>query len=147
MLEQKLKAEIKKLSNSQVGQVLSEQLKTYEKKLKTLVDDLNVRGRDARDKSKKQLETLADQLKHSRSDLERKILTTLNKEAKRLNKNFQDLFTYIEKLTEEKSEIRTKSVKSVKKLASKGKVALKKKVNRAINSADSVSNDSRTTLQ
>jgi flagellar motor component MotA len=139
MLEKRLKEELKKLSQSQLGQVFREQLKNYEVKVKDVVKDLNSKSKEAREKGRKQLEKLTVQLNTSRTGLEKKVLQLVNQETKKLNKSCQELFSYIEKLTEEKSEVREnlkatsrQTVKSVKTIASKGKTNLKKKVNQVI---------------
>jgi DNA anti-recombination protein RmuC len=139
MLEKRLKEELNKLSQSQLGQVFREQLKNYEVKVKDVVKDLNSKSKEAREKGRKQLEKLTVQLNTSRTGLEKKVLQLVNQETKKLNKSCQELFNYIEKLTEEKSEVREnlkatsrQTVKSVKTMASKGKTNLKKKVNQVI---------------
>lgn len=139
MLEKRLKEELNKLSQSQLGQVFREQLKNYEVKVKDVVKDLNSKSKDVREKGRKQLEKLTDQLNTTRTGLEKKVLQLVNQETKKLNKSCQELFNYIEKLTEEKSEVREnlkatskQTVKTVKTIASKSKTNLKKKVNQVI---------------
>lgn len=101
---------VNKLANN-----LSKQASSYEKKVKEVVHDLDLKSRDARQKSKKQLDRFGKQLKATRSDVESKVKSLVNHEAERLNKGFGDLVTYL------------KSVAKSETLRAKGKTSTKAK--------------------
>jgi hypothetical protein len=99
---------------------LSQHLNEYEQKLKSVVKDLDLKGRDAREKSRKQLDSFTRQLKKTRTDLEKRVRTLVNQEAKRINIGFNELVTYLRALAnlEKGVELKPKA-KSSKKAGSK----------------------------
>ena len=90
--------DIKGILGSRLVQGVSKQVNTYEKKVRGLVKDLDLRTRDAREKSQKQLDKFAVQVKKTRSQLETRLVEVVNQEAVRLNKGFSELVTYLKSL-------------------------------------------------
>jgi hypothetical protein len=109
--------DIKGLLKSQWVSGLSKHLNTYEKKVKELVHELDLKSRDARDKSRKQLDQFTQQLRKTRTDVERKVLTIVNQESQRLNKGLAELVVYLRSVAQNetgKIEVVAKSPKSTK---------------------------------
>lgn len=90
--------DIKGLLDSRWVQGVSKQVNTYEKKVKGLVKDLDLKTRDAREKSQKQLDRFTVQIKKTRGQLEARVVEVVNQEAARLNKGFVELVTYLKSL-------------------------------------------------
>lgn len=77
---------------------VSKQVATYEKRLRVLVNDLDLKSREAREKSKQRLDEFQTQVKRTRSDVEKRVVTLVNEEAVRLNKHFADVLSYLKSL-------------------------------------------------
>jgi hypothetical protein len=109
--------DIKGLLKSQWVSGLSKHLNAYEKKVKELVHELDLKSRDARDKSRKQLDQFTLQLKKTRTEVEKKVLTIVNQESHRLNKGLSELVTYLKSVAKSeagKIEVMAKAPKSTK---------------------------------
>jgi methyl-accepting chemotaxis protein len=108
---------------------LSQHLNEYEKRLKSVVKDLDLKSRDARDKSRKQLDTFTKQLKKTRTDLEKRVKSLVNQEAKRLNEGFNELVTYLKSLSvnEQQAAAAAASGKATTKASVKTSVGAKRK--------------------
>ncbi len=87
------------LRNSDFLHGISKQWTSYEKRVKSLVKDLDLKSRDARDKSRKQLDVFANQLQKTKVDVEKKVVSLVNYEAGRLNQGFNELVTYLKSLS------------------------------------------------
>ena len=97
-MQAKLKADLKRLVDTQVSQ-LTRQLNTYEKKLRGAVKDFEFKSREARDKSRTRLDQVTGQLRDARNELEKKVA--------QLNRGAGDLLNYLKSIT--KSEKMAKS--------------------------------------
>ncbi len=106
------------LRNSDWLQGVSKQWTGYEKRLKSVVQDLDLKSRDARDKSRKQLDAFAHQLQKTRVDVEKKVTHLINYEAGRINQGFNELVTYLKSLS-----LNEKLAKPVSKKSSKSRSA------------------------
>lgn len=119
MNQPKLKLDLKKLANSELVANLSKHLTTYEKRVKGLVSEFDLKSRDARQKGQEQIDKLAGQFKRSRNELEKRVSSLLHQEGQRLNQGVNDLFNYLKSIA--KSEkLGKKSAAPTKKKASKG---------------------------
>lgn len=98
MNQPKLKLDLKALANSELMGSLSKHLNTYEKKVKKLVNDFDLKSRDARHKGQLQLDKLANQFKKTRSDLEKRVTGLLHAEGQRLNQGVSELFNYLKSI-------------------------------------------------
>lgn len=91
-----------------IGHGLSDYLGTYEKKVRKIVKELDLKSRDARSKSREKLDHFASQLKTTRGEFEKRVLTLVNHEAERLNKGFNDLVSYLKTLSKQEAEMKAK---------------------------------------
>jgi hypothetical protein len=94
-MQGKLKEELRRLASSQLVGKISRQLNEYERSLKKLAKEFEVKSRDARKKSRTHLDGFASQLKRTRGDVEKKVVTLLNHEGKRLNEGVGQVFNYL----------------------------------------------------
>jgi hypothetical protein len=117
MVKEKLNLDLKKLSKSHLLENLSQHLNGYEKRVRSLVRDFDLRSRDAREKSREQLDRFADRLREARGNVETKVAAVLNQEGQRLNKGVQELLNYLK--TASKSEKLSPKVVSPKKRPAK----------------------------
>lgn len=124
MLKQKINLDLKKLSKNQLLENLSQHLNGYEKRVRTLVKDFDLRSRDAREKSKHQLDLFAERLREARGNVETKVAAVLNQEGQRLNKGVQELLNYLK--TASKSEKLSAKVVAPKKRSTKAVQRAKK---------------------
>lgn len=98
----------------------SEQLQGYEAQLKELVGEFDSKSREARDKSQAKLDNVLDQVKKSRSEIEKRVAKLVDTERKRLNANLSDFVTFLKSVSKkEKAPARKKA--TVKKAAAKKK--------------------------
>ena len=114
-MQNKLKSDLKRLAGSPLVGGLSKQFNVYEDKVKKIVHDFDLKSREARKTSRKQIEKFTVQLKKTRSGVEKKVSALLNEEGKRLNKAVLEMFNYL------------KSMAKNEKLTQKGKSSSKKK--------------------
>jgi uncharacterized membrane protein YgcG len=130
MVTNRIQEELKKLLHSDQIQALSQQLQTYEKKVREAVKEFDLRSRDARQKGQEKLGVFTSDLKKTRTRLESQFRIFLDKEKVNLNKGLQDLMAYLKTLsqTEITHQKRTskKSTSSVSKAKSAGRAKKKK---------------------
>lgn len=105
---------------------LSGYLGGYEKKMRSLVKDLDLKSRDARSKSREQLDRFANQIKTTRGELEKRVVTIVNHEADRLNKGFNELVTYLKALSQQEQASAKRSKKAKPAMSAKKKTSGKK---------------------
>lgn len=109
---------------------------TYEKKVKSLVKEIDLKSRDAREKSKDQLDKFTEKLKNRKSDLEKRVVGLVNVEAEKLNKGLTELVSYLKTLShEEKNNV----VKKVRQAAKKS-VAKKRNISPKVQETSSSQN-------
>jgi hypothetical protein len=99
-----LKIDFKGLLNSQWVEGIGRQWGTYEKKIKTVLTDVDSLSREAREKGKAQLDSFSQELKKRRSTLESKVLNLVNKEADKLNTKLSSLVDYLKSLSQEETK-------------------------------------------
>lgn len=115
MAQRNLMVDLKGILQSEFVSGISKQLNVYEKKVKELVKDLNLRSVEAREKSRQQLDLFAEQIKKTRDEVEKKVVTVVNLETQRLNKGVTDLVSYLKTVAKhEKTAAKTVSKKSTK---------------------------------
>ena len=122
MGQNNLMVDLKGFLQSEFVTGISKQLNAYEKKVKVLVKDLNLKSQEARDKSRLQLDNFAEQIKKTTNEVEKKVVTVVNQEVHRLNKGFNELVTYLKSVALQEKAAVVKAV-SAKKLAKKPAVA------------------------
>ena len=115
MLQTRLKSDLKRLAKSNLVVNLSRHFNQYEGRVKRLVQDFDLKSREARENGKKQIDKFTSQLKETRGQVERRVSEVLNEESKRLNDRMTELFNYL------------KSVARNEKIARKGKSTSVKK--------------------
>ena len=109
MVPPKFKIDIKKLSKGQIVSQVSKHLGAYEKRVQGLVKGFDIKSRDARTKSRKQIDKFAKQINKTRSSLEKQLTSVIHKESKWLEKGVNELFKKLkivakdEKLTKGKA--------------------------------------------
>lgn len=96
MTKNDVKAELKKLANSQLARNLSQHIRNYEKRLSKLVRELDLKTHDVREQGMVRLKKLNAELKKTRTDLEKRVRSILNEEGKHLT---QRLTNVVEKLS------------------------------------------------
>lgn len=109
-----------------IGHGLSDYLGTYEKKVRKIVKELDLKSRDARSKSREQLDRFTSQLKTTRGEFEKRVVTLVNHEADRLNKGFNELVSYLKTLSKQEAELKAKGKGKTKKTGAKKSAAPKK---------------------
>ncbi len=121
---------------------ISGQLGTYEKRVKALVKDLDLKSRDARSKSREQLDRFTTQIKSTRNQLEKRVVTLVNYEADRLNKGLNELVGYLKTLSKQEQSVKTRSAKKStgkkKASSSSSKKPMKRKSSSSASSSASV---------
>lgn len=121
MTRKNLKIDLKRFSKSEWIGGFTKQLNSYEKKVTRFVNDLDLKTREARERSKKHLDRFADHVQKTRDKVEKKIVSLLNQEAKRLNQKIAELFNYLKPIAKDEKL----SVKPVSKKVSKKRTAAK----------------------
>lgn len=114
-----LKVEIQKLVNSQFLKEFTKQLNGYEKKVKGMVSDLDLRSRDARKKSRRQLNVFQKRLKRTRKDVEKTVRSLVNQESKLLNKSLGELKIALKQLSEQEQKAKKTAKRPKRKTAKK----------------------------
>lgn len=94
-LRSNIKVDFSKWSKHPAINQLTEQLNTYEKRVSTLVKNFDLKSRDARERSRQQLDKVLGQLKQTRAKVETKVTRLVNQEGKKLNKKVNDLMIYL----------------------------------------------------
>jgi len=123
MLQDILKADLKKIANSTVVSNLSKQFNQYEHRVKKFVNEFDLRSREARDRSRQQIDQFTTQLQKTRKQVEKRVTQVIEKEGKRLNGRATELFNYLKSVA--------KSEKLALKAAANGKKAAPKARTRA----------------
>lgn len=92
--------DLKKLSKESLKSVdqLSKQLATYEKRVKTLVHDMDVSTRDARKQGRERLDGFLNDLRVRRDQLEKKVTELVNTESKKIQDGVNELVAYLKVL-------------------------------------------------
>lgn len=103
-LRSRLKADLNKLAaqlplgdkgiDGIVGNV-SKQLSQYEGKVKKFVADLDLKSREAKQKSRKQIEDLITHIRDTRDSMEEKISQVVVTEGQKLNDRVSELLGYL----------------------------------------------------
>lgn len=119
MVPEKVKAELKRFLSAKQVEDLSQQLDTYEKRVREAVKQFDVKGREAKAKGQVQLEKFAAQVKSTSQQLEKQIKTFMGQEGKALNKGLGELFTLFRSLTAQPEKPAKKSAKAKKPRARK----------------------------
>jgi len=140
-MPQKNLAGLKNFLESKWNDSVSKQLNIYEKKVKDLVKDLDLKSRDAREKSREQLDAFTHQVKKTRTDLEKRIVTLVNQETKRLNVGLNELVSYLKSLSH------SEKTQAAAKAAPKAKAATKKKSRATVLKASSVNKTKRPAVK
>jgi len=102
-VKKNMKLDFKEISSNPMVKNLSEQWVTYEKRVKTLIRDFDLKSRDARVKGKEHLDKFLVQLKKTRTQLESNIRVFAKNESKVLNKGFNDLVVYLKTLSQKEA--------------------------------------------
>ena len=122
-----LKLDLKAIANSELVGNLSKHLTAYEKKVKELVNDFDLKSRDARAKGQRQLDKLAGQFKKTRTELEKRVTGLLHIEGQRLNQGVSELFNYLKNIAKnEKLDMKPSSSKKKTTKAANGSYTAKK---------------------
>lgn len=124
-LKIELQKEIQKVANSKFLKEFSKQLNGYEKRVKEVVRDFNLRSQEARKKSKKQMDQFTKRLNKTRKDVEKTLKSLINEESRLLNKSFNELVSHLKDLSEQDEKAAAKA--SAPKKRAKKKTAPKKK--------------------
>jgi len=117
MSEARFKLDLKQLANSALVHNLSEHLTQYEKQVKKLVHEFDLRSRDAREKSRVKLDRFANQIKRTRADLEKRVTGLLHLEGKRINEGLTNVLEYLKNVTQ--TETVVEKAAPLKRAASK----------------------------
>lgn len=130
-----LGSQLPKSASSMLGR-FSDQLNGYEKRVRGIVKEIDVKSRDAREKSAQRLDRFAQHVKKTRNNVEKRVVSLVNTEGKRLNKRVNELVDYLRGI----SVAETKTASKVKKATSARKPSRKagtrkKKASKTIQSA------------
>ena len=112
------KLDLKKLANSELVGSLTKHLTQYEGKLKKLLNEFDLKSREARSKGQKQIDKVSQQFRQTRGDLEKRVTNLLHQEGKRLNEGVNDLVNYLKSVA--KSEKLVMKASATKRKPSKG---------------------------
>ena len=95
-----LKLDFNKLANNPKLTHFTQQLNGYENRVASFVKDFDIKSREARERSRHQLDKFLRQIKRTRSEVEKKVATLVNQEGKKLNKRINELFSYLKTLAQ-----------------------------------------------
>lgn len=116
MLQEILKADLKKIANSTVVSNLSKQFNQYEHRVKKFVNEFDLRSREARDRSRQQIDQFTNQLQKTRKQVEKRVTQVIEKEGKRLNGRATELFNYLKSVAKnEKIALKAAATSAQKK--------------------------------
>ena len=113
-----LKVDFRKWAKHPAINQLTQQVNTYEKRVSALVKDFDLKGREARERSRKQLDKVLVQLKQTRSKVEKKVTQLIQAEGKRLNKRVNELVSYVAQMSRQEANERAASTGRAKKTGS-----------------------------
>jgi len=119
MRKMNLSGELKRLTDSQVAKQFSKQINDYEKKVRIFVKDFNLRGQGAKEKGRKQLDEFVKHLKKTRTQVEKRVLTVINEEAKNVNKRCQKLLSDLKTLAAEDKKNKGTTARTKRKSSSR----------------------------
>lgn len=111
-----LKIDVSKWSNKPSIKQLTQQLTSYEQRLSALVKDFDLKGRDARIRSRQKLDQVLTQLKETRSKVEETVTSLVNAEGKKLNKKVNNLVSYLNGLARKEAMVANVSAGRAKKV-------------------------------
>lgn len=120
MLQTRLKSDLKRLAKSNLVSNLSKQFNQYEGRVKKLVHEFDIKSREARDNSRKQIDKFTTHLKETRVQVERRVSEVLNEESKRLNGRMTELFNYLKSIARNE-KIAQKEASSTKRKSAKAR--------------------------
>lgn len=95
MFQERLMADIKKFVNSPFAKSLSKQFVTYEGKVKKLMHEFDIKSQPARVRGRKQIDKFTKQLRKTRTEIEKKVSSLVNREVQDLNGRITDLVRYL----------------------------------------------------
>ena len=117
-LRSNLKVDFSKWAKHPAISQLTEQLNTYEKRVSTLVKNFDLKGREARQRSREQLDKVVGQLKETRGKVEKKVTQLVSLEGKKLNKRVNELVNYLNAMAKkeglENANVRGRAKKSTR---------------------------------
>ncbi len=125
MVPPKFKFDFKKLSKGEIVSQVTKQLGAYEKRVQGLIKGFDIKSRDARSKSRKQIDKFAKQINKTRSNLEKQLTSVIHKESKWLEKGVNELFKKLKNVAKDEKLATSKGGKKPAK--KKAKTAAKKK--------------------
>jgi hypothetical protein len=120
-----LKVDFSKWSKHPAIHQLTQQISNYEKKVSTLVKDFDLKSKEARERSRKQLDKVLVQLKETRSKVEKKVTDLVNMEGEKLNKRVNELVTYMNQIARKESQSMANSAGRAKNTGRTKKAARK----------------------
>ena len=94
---------------------LTQQVTTYEKRVAGLVKDFDLKSREARERSRKQLDKVLVQLKQTRAKVEKRVTQLVQLESKKLNKRVNELVAYVSKISRQEVKVRAAAAGRAKK--------------------------------
>ncbi|MSP18921.1 MAG: hypothetical protein EXR74_05060 [Bdellovibrionales bacterium] len=123
-LRSNLKVDFSKWANHPSINSLTRQITTYEKRVSSLVKGFDIKGREARKRSRKQLDKVLVQLKQTRANVEKRVSQLVSLEGKKLNKRVNELVSYLKVVSRKEARTgatvgRAKTITRVKKSASR----------------------------
>jgi len=114
-LRSNLKVDFNKWAKHPAIDQLSQQLSTYEKKVTNLVKEFDLKGRQAKERSRKKLDKLVVQLKATRGKVEKRINHLVSAESKKLNRRVNDLVSYLTQVSRQEDREMAASAGRAKK--------------------------------
>jgi len=126
-VQSKIKSDLKRWANSDFVRNLSRHFSDYEVRVKEVVRDFDLRSRDAREKSRQQIDKIAEQIKRTRSKVEEKVSTILNSEGQRLNGRVKQVFNYIRAIAQSEKINGRAGAKKIARRATNGRASARKK--------------------
>jgi hypothetical protein len=116
-LRSNLKVDFSKWASHPSINQLTKQITTYEKRVSTLVKDFDLKGREARERSRKKLDKVLGHLKQTRSKVEKKVTHLVTLEGKKLNKKVNELLNYVNQISRQEDRKMAASAGRAKKNA------------------------------
>lgn len=99
-VQSRIRSDLKRWASSDFVRGLSRQFSDYEVRVKEVVRDFDLRSRDAREKSRDQIEKFAKQLKKTRAKVEGQVNTLLSTEGHKLNGRVRQVFNYLKTIAQ-----------------------------------------------
>ncbi len=143
MLRDKLnqldKFDFKKIASTPWVANLTKQFNSYESRVKKLVKELDLKGKEARTVGRDQLVRFTDQLQKTRTQVEKKVTVLINEEGKKINDRVTELFKYLKTMANNVEKPAGKKGSSQKKSSKVKSTAAKKKSSKPKSSSRRVS--------